>query len=154
MSMTNEAMWAVVRRHMDRELAEDVAGSLATMVPEPFYEYHPLGYRIQGHAAISVMYRRMWAAFYPYVVASESLTLGTGSTNSVWYGENSVAIQEWARIEPPGAEVQLIGEIALFHFEGELLKGETIYCNGPLTQLTREALGADFLTLPGVSLLY
>jgi hypothetical protein len=152
--MSNEAMWAVVRRHMDCELAEDVEGSLATMVSEPFYEYHPLGYMIRGHAAISVMYRLMWAAFYPYVVASESLTLGTGSTNSVWYGENSIAIQEWARIKPRGGEAQLIGEIALFHFEGELLKGETIYCNGPLTQLTREVLGTEFLKHPGVSLLY
>jgi hypothetical protein len=152
--MSHEAMWAVVRRHMDRALAEDVAGPLATMVSQPFYEYHPLGYRIEGHAAIGVMYRRLWAAFYPYVVTSESLTLGTGSTSTVWYGENSVAIQEWAQIEPPDQERQIIQEIAVFHFEGELLKGETIYCNEPLTTLTRNALGADFLQLAGASLLY
>ena len=47
-----------------------------------------------------------------------------------------------------------ISEMAVFHFAGAVLTGETIYCNGPLNDLTREALGPEFVRIPGVTRIY
>jgi hypothetical protein len=153
--MTKEEMWAVVRKHMDAEFRQDVEGALATMSPEPFYEFHPLGLYISGRNAIAEMYRRMWPKIYPYVVSSESLTMGTqGGESSIWYGTTGLAIREWAEVMPPGQKKRPISEMAVFHFAGAVLTGETIYCNGPLNDLTREALGPEFVRIPGVTRIY
>ena len=153
--MTKEEMWTGVRRHMDAEFRQDVYGALNTMSAQPFYEFHPLGLHIGGRHAIAEMYRRMWPNIYPYVVASESLTMGTQSGGGpIWHGQSGLVIREWAEVLPPGGKRQAISEMAIFHFKDELLVGETIYCNGPLSDLTKKALGADFAGIPGVRALY
>jgi hypothetical protein len=154
-AMTKEEMRTNVRRHMDAEFRQDVNGALNTMSPRPFYEFHPLGLRISGREAIAEMYRRMWPNIYPYVVASESLTMNTQlGDGPVRYGPAGLLIREWAEVLPPGGRRQAISEMAVFHFKDDPLVGETIYCNGPLSELTGNALGVDFVKVPGVQLLY
>jgi hypothetical protein len=125
------------------------------MSPEPFYEFHPLGLYLSGRNAIAEMYRSMWPRIYPYVVSSESLTMGTQSgESSIWYGTTGLAIREWAEVMPPGRKKRPISEMAVFHFAGAGLSGETIYCNAPLNDLIREALGTEFVRIPGVTRIY
>jgi len=149
-------MIALVRRHQDAEVAQNYAGIMATLVPEPQYEIFPLGLRVVGYSAVLEMYKRLLPAIFPYVVESDAMTFGTsgsgsGGVSGIWVGDSGVVIRESAIVKPPGKGRIPISEVAIFYVKGELLLGETFYCDAPLARLFEEALGAEFLSLDGVT---
>lgn len=149
-----ERLLAMVRRHMDAELAQDIDAVMATLVTDPYYEIHPLGLRIRGRAAVREMYRKLLPGSFDLIVESQAMTFNTGDPKHVWIGPDGVVIREFCTVQPPDGSRFGISEMAIFSFEGDLLAGEQFYCNGPLAALFKQALGPDFETLPGVERIY
>jgi len=147
-------MIAMVRKHMDAEIRKDIDGVMATLISEPYYEIHPLGLRIRGQAAVREMYKRLLPGSFDHIVESRAMTFNTGDPNDLWIGPDGVVIREFCIVQPPGGEPFEISEMAIFSFQGDLLKGEQFYCNEPLTKLFRGALGPEFTELPGVQRIY
>jgi hypothetical protein len=152
--MRDSARLAMVRKHMDAEIRQDIEGVMATLVDNPYYEIHPLGLRISGKEAVREMYRKLLPGSFTYIVQSRAMTFNTGDPNHVWLGPDGVVIREFCTVQPPTGPSFEISEMAIFSFDGPLLKGEQFYCNAPLAGLFKGALGADFEALPGVERMY
>lgn len=152
--MQEAEMLAMVRQHMDAEIRQDIDAVMATLVKEPYYEIHPLGLRIRGQSAVREMYKKLLPGSFDYIVESRAMTFNTGDPANVWVGPDGVVIREFCIVQPPKGERFEISEMAIFSFEGELLKGEQFYCNAPLAELFKGALGPEFGKLAGVERLY
>ena len=64
MSGTLESLVAIAHRHASAESEGDLAGTLATLEPEPVYELYPVGLRMTGMA----LARRYYEHFFANVV--------------------------------------------------------------------------------------
>ena len=154
--MTKDDMIALVRRHQDAEVAQDYPGIMATLCAQPRYEIYPAGYQVLGCDAVLEMYKRLLPAIFPYVVESDAMTFGTAGAggkgaSGMWVGDSGVVIRESAVCAIPGKGRIRISEVAIFYVTGDLLLGETFYCDAPLARLFEEALGEDFLSIRGVT---
>jgi hypothetical protein len=148
------AMLAMVRKHMDAEVAQNIDAVMATLVKDPYYEIHPLGLRIRGQAAVRRMYELLLPGSFDYIVESKAMTFNSGDPKNLWIGPDGVVIRESCIVQPPTGERFEISEMAIFSFDGSLLKGEQFYCNAPLSELFKQALGPDFEKIAGVERLY
>jgi hypothetical protein len=145
---------ALVRRHMDAEVAQDIDAVMRTLVDIPYYEIHPLGLRIQGKSAVREMYKRLLPGSFDHIVESRAMTFNTGDPKNLWSGPDGVVIRESCMVQLPDGERFEISEMAIFSLEGESIRGEQFYCNGPLARLFKIALGEEFKDLPGVERMY
>jgi hypothetical protein len=152
--MNDSEMIAMVRAHMDAEIRQDIDAVMETLIADPYYEIHPLGLRIRGQAAVREMYARLLPGSFDYIVESRAMTFNTGDPKNVWIGPDGVVIREFCIVQPPEGERFEISEMAIFSFEGRLLRGEQFYCNEPLTRLFKSALGPQFEHLQGVERIY
>jgi hypothetical protein len=152
--MQEAAMLEMVRKHMDAEIRQDIEAVMATLVADPYYEIHPLGLRIRGPLAVREMYKKLLPGSFDYIVESKAMTFNTGDPANVWIGPEGVVIREFCTVQPPSGARFEISEMAIFSFDGALLKGEQFYCNAPLSELFKNALGPEFEKLAGVERLY
>jgi len=150
MTAREQRQLALVRRHMDAEFAQDVKGTMATLVTDPYYEIHPTGLRIRGYDAVHEMYKRLLPGILGKVIESRAMTLSTGDPADVWVGPDGVVIREHWIFELPGCDRVAMSNMSIFSFIGELLRGESFYCSARLGELFSRTLGEDFAKYPGV----
>jgi hypothetical protein len=71
--MDPRAVLALCQQHAEAEAHLDIDGVLATLVPEPCYEFFPLARSVTGWANIERFYRHQYPRFVPQVVGYQLL---------------------------------------------------------------------------------
>ena len=70
---TAEAMYALGMRHATLEADGDLDGTMATLVPEPVYEFWPMGRRMVGAEAVRRYYQHLVDVFMPEQIGYEMI---------------------------------------------------------------------------------
>jgi hypothetical protein len=121
--MDRHVVLALCHEHAAAEADFDVDRVLATLVPEPRYEFYPLARSVSGWANIEHFYRHQYPRFVPLVASYELL--------NEWSNEVA-ALQEYVI----GVR-QDVDQVAAYHVvsmmpvdeELGLLTGERLYCD-------------------------
>ncbi|MDB5723235.1 MAG: hypothetical protein JWP15_3853 [Alphaproteobacteria bacterium] len=141
--LTGEEMMKVIERHLAAEAAGDVALTMETVAPEPLYEFFPLGYRITSRETVAELYRRL--------LPSQARRTGVSKRRNLWFNLQGCAIETESRFRDDIGGEHVAANIVAFTFEAGLLKSERVFLDPKAASAFEAALGADFLSLPGVS---
>lgn len=131
-SWSVDRMVELARHHAELEAKCDIAGTLATMIEHPIYEFFPAGLRMQGAENVRRYYENLLNVFVPNTSAS---------LIDEWVSERSVA-QEYEIVFDPKGAVEAHRVIGILYLaEGtELLGGERVYAS---ERCARLMLGDD-----------
>jgi len=120
-SWTAESMRELGTRHATVETERDLEATMKTLVPEPVYEFWPVGLRMTGRPAVQRYYEHLMKDFMPSQIGFELI--------EEWLSESSLC-QEYA-IEiggPQGPETHHVIGILFASAERDgLLGGERIW---------------------------
>lgn len=141
--MTPARMLALMNHHAGCEYERDLDGVMATVSGEPMWEFHPLGLRIEGRAAVQEMYEHLLDGLLPFIVGSAPRVVGYD--DGILIREASYRIRH-----PDGGEVT--GQSAIvFEFASDgLLLSERVYASGALVNLVESCFPESFRSRPGV----
>ena len=76
MGLTPEAMKQLQDAHVAAETRKDIRGATAGYLEDCYYQNIPLGFRIQGRAAVAAYYQRSWTALPDGLVTVEGEAFG------------------------------------------------------------------------------
>ncbi len=113
-----ERMLELGRRHAEAEGRADLEGTMATMVAEPSYEFHPAGLTFGGGNRVRRYYSQFFERFLPMTEHYRLI--------EEWVNETSL-VQEYEiglRVDDTVESYHVIG---ILYAEGERLGGERIY---------------------------
>lgn len=127
-----ERMLELGRRHAEAEARADLEGTMATMVAEPFYEFHPVGLSLSGGDRVRRWYSQFFQRFLPMTASYRML--------EEWVNETSLAQEYDIGLRVDGA-VESFRVIGILYAEGELLGGERLYAS---ERFFRQMAGAMF----------
>ncbi|HXN61094.1 MAG TPA: hypothetical protein VN886_11650 [Acidimicrobiales bacterium] len=141
--MDPHSVLALCHEHADAEAAFDIDRVLATLVPEPLYEFYPAGRVLSGWTSIERFYRFQYPVFATQVVDFDLL--------GEWVNERT-AVQEYVivvRGESGDSDAHRVLSMMPVDEAAGLLAGERLYCDeafvrcllGPYWEETR-AVGA------------
>lgn len=130
--------------HAQAEFALDIDATMATVIENPFYELHPMGYRIEGAEAVAEMYRRMLPSYMANVRRADLRTK--------LFGDNSITCEYRFAIRQPDGGWLTAYRMGIVEFaeDGRVLS-ERDYISTAMADLMTNALGEDFIAVPGVS---
>lgn len=115
---TVDRMHALGTKHADLEADCDIEGTMATVVENPVYEFHPAGVRLEGRDQVRRYYEHLLTRFVPR-------TRGVALIEE-WVSAGSIA-QEYAITLEAEGELETHRVIGILFAEGELLGGERIH---------------------------
>jgi hypothetical protein len=94
--LTPEQIDACTGPHGAAEFARDLEATMATVGPEPLWEYHPLGLALTDRQAVEVQYQLIFDHVLPYVVSHTEQARA--------YGDNYVVQEQLFRFNFDGVE--------------------------------------------------
>jgi hypothetical protein len=123
----------LARAHSAAEERRELEPLMATMIPEPVFEFHPPGARLVGGARIRRHYEQFLTRFMALVEGTELLGEWVTETGSVQ--EYRIDVRVDGRLERHGI-------VAVLYASGDRLGGERLYGSerlirlmlGPMTQ--------------------
>ena len=119
-----QRMIDLAHAHAAAEGAGDLEGTLATLEPEPFYEFHPAGCSFSGMENTRRYYRHFFAEVMPRIVGH--------TLHGEWSGPEGLA-QEYSVVvrDERGAtrEHRIVG---IIKFGPDKLSGERLYASDEL----------------------
>ena len=113
-----ERMHELGTKHAKLEADCDLDGTMATVVENPVYEFHPAGVRLEGREQVRRYYEHLLTLFVP---STRGVTL-----IEEWVSASSIAQEYEITVEAEGA-LEAHRVIGILFAEGELLGGERIY---------------------------
>ncbi len=119
MSISREDLVAIAHHHAAAEANGDLAATLATLDPDPVYEFEPAGLLLRGLPAVKVYYQHFFQTFQPMIAGYEM--------RGEWLYDEGLGQEYWIDLRTPegGTERQAVIGILLFGEQG--LRGERIY---------------------------
>ena len=127
-----QRMAELAHRHAAAEARGDLEETMATLVAEPVYEFHPTGLTMRGGDRVRRYYTQFFEHFVPKTVGYRML--------EEWVNETSLT-QEYEitlRVDGTDETFRVIGTLFA---EGELLGGERIFSS---ERFLRQMAGAMF----------
>jgi hypothetical protein len=127
-----ERMAELAHHHAAAEARGDLEETMATLVAEPVYEFHPTGLTMRGGDRVRRYYTQFFEHFVPKTVGYRML--------EEWVNETSLT-QEYEitlRVDGTDETFRVIGTLFA---EGELLGGERIFSS---ERFLRQMAGAMF----------
>ena len=121
--MDPRSVLALCHEHADAEAAFDIDRVLATLVPEPLYEFYPVGRILSGWTSVERFYRSQYPLFTRQVVDFDLL--------GEWVNEHT-AVQEYViavRDESGGSYAYRVLSMMPVDEAAGLLAGERLYCD-------------------------
>ncbi len=109
---------AIGTNHSQVETACELDSTMATLVPDPVYEFFPVGLRMRGSDAVRRYYEHLMAHFLPNV---EDATVV-----DEWCNENSLNQEYDVRVRIDG-KLERHRVLGILVVAGDLLSGERIY---------------------------
>jgi hypothetical protein len=82
-NLGEKARWAL--KHIEREAVDDLEGTLATLAPDPVYDFYPIGLRMRGMDLIRRYYAHFFTKVRPHIV--------NYVVHSYTYGESSMVTE-------------------------------------------------------------
>ena len=135
----------LVREHMEAEQARDLDRVMATLCDQPYFELHPLGYRISTWDAVEEKYRRTMAGVWADV--HEDKVVGMWSAHD---GGESLVVHDVAECDLRDGSTGILQALTIFDFSGDKIKGERVYMSSLAARVVGAALGDDFGAVSGV----
>lgn len=121
MGKSREELLDIAHRHAAAEANGDLAATLATLDPDPVYEFEPAGLLLRGLPAVKVYYQHFFQTFQPMIAGYEM--------RGEWVYDEGLGQEYWIdlRTSEGGTERQAVIGILLFGKQG--LSGERIYAS-------------------------
>lgn len=135
-------MLALMAVHDEGEMNADVAATMATVAPVPFYEFQPMGMYIESREALIEMYSRL--------LPTQADAIKGAVRKNFWYADDGYAVEWEFDIVDLSGTPRKSHVITIFDFEDGLVKGERVYLSPEHSGVVANALGKDFFSLPGV----
>lgn len=127
-----ERMAELAHRHAAAEARGDLAETLATLVAEPVYEFHPTGLTMRGGDRVRRYYTQFFEHFVPRTVGYRMV--------EEWVNETSLTQEYEITLRVDGAD-ETFRVLGTLFAEGELLGGERIFSS---ERFLRQMAGAMF----------
>jgi hypothetical protein len=138
---TPEQIIEITRAHGTAEYAMDLEATMATVGPNPYWEYHPMGLALVDHEAVKVQYQILFDRVLPYIVDQ--------TERSRAYGDNYSMIETKVRLNLDGQQSDSYFTVVVSVDDGYVV-GERVYNSGPLATLLDRCFDESFRALPGV----
>ena len=140
---TAERMLDLATRHALAEHSGDWAAVLATMSSDPYYEWYPLGIRVRGAEALTMMWERLLTRDDP------TLSAILEQSNREWVLKDHVLFTvEWS-IAAEGRQ-EKSRTYAIFGFTDDRIEREICYCDPVMEKFAERAFDKELLAAPGV----
>jgi hypothetical protein len=146
--LTPEAMVSALLRHAKYEHLGDLEGLMSTLTDNPSYEFHPLGWRVEGPAATREMYRRIIG---PIAASAVSSPENRPPPISVAFSDRVRLAEDRLELRHPDGTVGAYRYASAIEFDGDRIVGERLYMDAGLAGIFEAALGSDFGELDGVT---
>ncbi len=121
MGPSREELVAIAHRHAAAEANGDLATTLATLDPDPVYEFEPAGLLLRGLPAVKVYYEHFFATFQPMIAAYEM--------RSEWLNDEGLGQEYWIDLRTPGGGTERNAVVGILLFGEQGLSGERIYAS-------------------------
>jgi hypothetical protein len=128
--------------HAQAERILSLADTMHTVSADPVYELHPAGYRLSGRTAVSEYYRRTFHGYLDRIVDSQHRTTSFGDSYLVVEGVHTLRAHD---------EDLMCRSIAVLVVEDGLVSAERVYMDDAGWAVVAEALGDNFIDVPGVT---
>jgi hypothetical protein len=132
---TREALVAIAHRHSSAESNGDLAGTLATLEPDPVYELYPLGRRMRGMANARHYYEHFFANVVPRITGHAML--------GEWINEQGVLQEYRVSIRCDDGQVRDFRIMGLLKFGSTALAGERLYADEELLRILFKPLWGE-----------
>jgi len=137
---TLESLVAIAHRHASAESDGDLAGTLATLDPEPIYELYPVGLRLKGMALARRYYEHFFANVVPRI---------TGHTMvGEWVNELGVLQEYCVSVRCEDGRVDEFRIMGLLKFGTLALAGERLYADEEFLRILFGPLWTDLEASP------
>lgn len=142
--LTFEEMEEILLAHEMAELEADIEATMATVVPNPHYEFPTFGLAADGQEAVREHYRRVLPHVGKFDVAAEKRVHGAAP--------NTLIREAWVSFTLDGQRLTGI-YLAVITFDPELklIAGERLYTDDNYAKVMAPELGPDYAAFPGVS---
>ena len=121
MGLSREELVAIAHRHAAAEAEGDLAATLATLEPDPVYEFEPAGLLLRGLPAVKVYYEHFFETFQPLIAGYE--------LRGEWLNDEGLGQEYWIDLHVPGGGTQRNAVIGILLFGKQGLTGERIYAS-------------------------
>lgn len=147
---TPEHIRKIARLHGTAEYAKDLAATMATVGPDPYWEYHPMGLAFIGREAVAAHYKILFDNVRlepgkPYVREVERCVRA--------YGDDCVWVEKKVRFNFDGyddsREIDSYFTVVVT-VDDQYVTGERAYYAGPLASVIDQCFTESFRALPGV----
>jgi hypothetical protein len=120
--MDPQRVLELCREHAEAEALEEMDRVLATLCPEPRFEFYPMAKQVRGWNRIETFYRTQYTKFSPMVVGYEVI--------GEWTNEIA-ALQEYVIDLNEGGVTKRYHIISMMPADeaSGLLQGERLYCD-------------------------
>lgn len=132
-------MTALGTLHAELEGKGDLESVLATLAPDPVYEFHPIRRCLRGDERV----RRFYTHFFEHFVRLRD----SYSLLEEWVSERSVA-QEYEIVLRVDGAVEHFRVIGVLYARGELLGGERVYASDRFIRLLTGPLFDELEPIP------
>lgn len=133
-----------VAAHGLHEYHGDIDAVMITVASDPVWEFHPLGVRVAGRAAVRAVYEVQLRELIPRI---------SGSTvRTVSYGPGTCTREASYLVDLPDGTTAAGHGITVYEFDADgLLTAERVYGSGALVPLVASCFPPVLLALPGVT---
>jgi hypothetical protein len=121
MGRTREERIEIARRHARAEAERDFATTLATLDPDPVYEFQPAGLLLRGLEAVRVYYQHFFSTFQPMIQGYE--------LRSEWVNDEGLGQEYRIDLRLPSGETERHAVIGILVFGEQGLAGERIWAS-------------------------
>jgi hypothetical protein len=121
MGRTRQELVEIAHRHAAAEAGGDLAATLATLEPDPVYEFEPAGLVLRGLPAVRVYYEHFFATFQPMIAGYE--------LRSEWVNDAGLGQEYWIDLRRPDGATERQAVVGILLFGREALAGERIYAS-------------------------
>lgn len=125
--MTREKLIELARTHASCEGAGDLAGTLATLEPDPVYELWPVGRAFRGMDGARLFYDHFFASFQPLIAGYELLR--------EWVTDEGVGQEYRIDLRFPDGGEESHRVIGVLGFGRSALSGERVWASDRLLRL-------------------
>jgi hypothetical protein len=116
---TLEEFVAIARRHAEAEGADDLAGTLATLDPDPVYEFFPSGRRFTGMDATRRYYEHFFANVRPRIAGY--------TMHAEWLSDTGLAQEYTVVVREDDGSLREHRMIGILNFGSGALAGERLH---------------------------
>jgi hypothetical protein len=141
---TQQQILAAFEAHVQAETVQrSVSATMATVAANPFWEFEPVGYQVNGTPGVTEMYARLIANFFPLFVGA--------TQRGMWLSDNGLVVEDLLTVNLPNGTQLTTPVTSIFVVAGDLIASERVYLGAGVSELVVDSLGPRFADIPGAT---